>query len=112
MQSVGGIAIGAPFEGDAIWELPVSCDVSGKSEFTVKPTTINSGLGVDGVRVRVVKHEIWLTVVTRPSGNASCPSVKLGGLSHGKYLVMYRGPDGRKQQVGEVTIGLPLVFQR
>ena len=58
VQSVGGIGVDSPrIEGGKGGVLPVACDVSGLREFTVKPTTLNSGLVTRRVACRVDKAE-------------------------------------------------------
>ena len=110
MQSVGGVALGAPVAHRGRWSLPLLCDVSGLKKFTVKPTLLNSGLVLADTKAQVVNRDILVTIETGVvkliSKGTECGEAKLGRIKVGHYTVYYRDPDGARHLVGEVDVGL------
>lgn len=109
VQSVGGITVGTPVRVDRDWVLPINADVSGLKEFTVKPTTMNSGMACRSLKVSIEGSAIFLTIKSGPAAearNAQCPPAFLGQVKDDKYDVFYRGPNEEPARVGEVSIGL------
>ncbi|MFZ9936712.1 MAG: hypothetical protein ACO3JG_06590 [Luteolibacter sp.] len=102
VQSVGGMKVSIKDT-----ELLVECDVSGTKKVTVKPTMVNSALGV-----RKLKHErdgntIRLTLVTSVIGKGITTSPKpidLSGYPDGDYSIEYLDPDGTKHALGKITL--------
>ncbi len=107
MQSLGGISIGTPYRENAIWYLPVSCDVSGRTKVTVQPTMLNSALAAGDVKVDVNGSAVSITVVTRMASHNKSPLCKpaaLGSLREGTYSVSYRDPDGTQHELGRIEL--------
>jgi hypothetical protein len=105
IQSVGGMSVSA--EGQT---LMIDCDVSGLRKVTVKPTMINSGLGVRKVIHKRDENKIQLTVVTSLIGKNTPTTPKPLDLSDypaGSYSVVYRDRDGTEHDLGSVTLSLP-----
>jgi hypothetical protein len=87
--------------------LLVECDVSGLKKVTVKPTTLNSGMGVRELKQKRDGNTIYLTLVTSviEKGITSSPKpVDLSAYPAGEYSVQYLNPDGSKQMVGKITL--------
>jgi hypothetical protein len=116
IQSVGGIAVGSPIKhNDGSWTLPVSCDVSGLTTITKKPTSLNSALVITDTFARVDGNKIHLTVVInsaqRSKKTAHCTAVNLGKMKPGEYIVVYGDsmsfpgePDAVTYKIGTVII--------
>ena len=96
IQGVGGIAIHQPYRSKGNVIIPVDCDVSGLRTITIKPTRVNSGIIVKGVKSVRRNSTIYLqvaTTVARGDGTtAACPSAKLADIPPGKYDVVYGMP--------------------
>ena len=105
VQSVGGLAIDAPVQKNGSWLLPIRCNVSGLETVTVRPSTLNSGLGCS-VSARVEGQSILLTVATRLDSSAACPPVNLGPLAKGRYTVFYSGAPNERVRLQEIEIAL------
>lgn len=108
MQAVGGIKVesNAKKKGRSIY-LPITCDVSGLSAITKKPTTMNSGISVYKIKTKVENNQILVTIILGPIGitNATpmCQSEKLKNFSPGKYDVFYYYA-GKKYFIGNTII--------
>jgi hypothetical protein len=75
--------------------LAVECDVSGLRAITVRPSTINSGIVVNDVRITQRGAELYLVVRTAlPSAGrtAQCEAVPLPEIPAGHYEVFYGSP--------------------
>ena len=97
MQRVGGLAVHAERRHGRDVHLSVRCDVSGLHTITVKPTALNSGLVVEGVRVTRQDRAMYLVVRTalQAEGRSStCGPVDLANVPSGKYTVFYGEPRG------------------
>lgn len=106
IQSVGGLAYGAPVYRNGAWYLPIRCDVSGFEAVTTKPTAVHPTLACT-TAVRVDGRAIVLTVMTRgESGDAfsACAPVRLGNLEKGRYAVIYSGSASERVEIGEAYI--------
>ena len=108
IQSVGGIAVGAPYRsagGDVL--LPLDCDVSGR-KVTVEPTANYSGLTCHEPVVRLQGQSVYITIRTGlPTDaypNARCPDADLGQLPAGRYSVSYSNPDGSEHPLGSIEV--------
>ena len=102
IQSVGGMKVSAKDS-----TLTVECDVSGLKKVTVKPTMINSGIGVRKLKHRRDGNTILLTLTTCVIGKGITTSPKPVDLSNypdGEYSVEYLDPDGARHPIGKVVI--------
>ncbi|HEY1772650.1 MAG TPA: hypothetical protein VGH91_05600 [Gammaproteobacteria bacterium] len=115
MQRVGGITIGTPVRKNPAsslsgpsWSLPVNCDVSGFTKFTVKPTLLNSGLAWADTKVEIEDGQIYITietgVITVAGKSPLCGPADLGSIKDGSYPVFYMSPDGSKHAIGKAEI--------
>lgn len=107
VQSVGGLAIGAPHRDDRKHViLPIRCDVSGTQTITIHPTALYSGLACDLPTVHVRSTNVFITVCTVLPGkrDASCPPADLGKLAGGDYSVLYSSPDGKRVALGSIKV--------
>jgi hypothetical protein len=85
----------------------VSCDVSGLKTITVKPTLVNSGIGVRKLRCSRVGNTIQLSVVTsviEKGMRTDCGSVDLDAYPAGTYSVVYLDPSGTTHPVGDIEL--------
>jgi hypothetical protein len=109
MQSAGGVSVGRAIHQGEVWKLPLYCDVSGLRTFTIKPTSMNSGLTWENAQVRIERQEIQLTVRTGlargQARSSACGTANLGRIARGTYNVVYRDPGGAKHAITVVTIG-------
>ena len=84
MHSVGGIALGKPVFESGAWKLPLLCDVSGLKNFTIKPTTLNSGLVFVDTKTNVLDHDILITIETGLANfggkSTACDAANLGNI--------------------------------
>lgn len=102
IQSVGGMKVSAKDS-----TLTVECDVSGLKKVTVKPTLINSGIGVRKLKHKRDGNTILLTLFTCVIGKGITTSPKPVDLSDypdGAYSVAYLDPDGARHPVGKVFL--------
>ena len=110
IQGVGGIKIGEPKQENNKWLLPVYCNVTGITEYTIKPTMLNSGLVWADTEVHIKKNTIYISIETSLTGFGSksslCGAANLGSVKTGKYKVMYLSPDKTENYLGDVSIGL------
>jgi hypothetical protein len=116
IQSAGGITVTAPIRhNDGSWKLPVSCDISGLTTITRKPTSLNSALVVTDTSARVDGNKIHLIVVInsalRSKKTSHCTAVNLGHMKPGEYIVVYGDsmsfpgkPEAVTHQIGTVRI--------
>ena len=107
VQSVGGISIGDPTQGNDEWLLPVRADVSGLREISTKPTVMLSGVACRAVEAKVEGTSIFIVVTTTIAGEgrtAQCPPAALGHPRAGMYAVIYRGPDETPTHLRDVHI--------
>lgn len=102
IQSVGGMS--ATMKDST---LIVDCDVSGMKTVTVKPTMINSGMGVRELKHKRDGNTILLTLVTCVIGKdvkTTPKPVDLSDYPAGEYSIQYLDPDGTRHAVGKVTL--------
>lgn len=109
IQSVGGIRLGAlEKKAEDSWVLPVVCDVSGLTEVTQKPTTMNSGLVVTRMLYHVIGNEIYISVaLSLPLNTRSthrCTEITLNGIKSGDYKILYGEPNKAARELGVVTL--------
>jgi hypothetical protein len=108
MEDVSGVAIGQPIRNpQGSVYLPVRCDVSGLTEITKKPTTINSALSVKSIKTKVEKQAIYISVksgLVSKDETCMCSGVELGDIPAGKYEVYYYGPDRERHPLGIATV--------
>jgi len=108
MEAVGGVAIGAPLrnpQGSVF--LPVRCDVSGLTEITKKPTTINSALSVKNIDKKMEDKNIIISVKTglaSKNETCNCTDADLGDIPAGNYEVFYQGSDREMHPLGSVIV--------
>lgn len=105
LQAAGGIKIGKVKQsGDEVF-LPVMCDVSGLSEITCPPKTLNSALGIKKTEAKIMSDKIFILVYTQTiteKNNNLCKPVDLKHVRAGKYKVYYY--DGKSYFLGDITI--------
>ena len=102
VQSVGGMKVSMKDT-----TLVVDCDVSGTKKVTVKPTMVNSALGVRELKHKRDGNTISLTLVTSVIGKGISTSPKpidLAAYPDGEYSIEYLDPDGTKHGLGKVTL--------
>ena len=102
IQSVGGMKVSA--DGA---KLNVECDVSGTKTTTIKPTMINSGIGVRKLKHKRDGNTIQLTLVTsvlEKGMKTSCSPLDLSAYPDGEYTVEYLDPDGKTHPLGKVVL--------
>ncbi|WP_028104305.1 hypothetical protein [Pseudoduganella violaceinigra] len=107
IQSVGGLAAGAPVLTQDGVVLPIRADVSGLQSITTKPTILNSAEICQSVRSTVAENSIYLTIATgfaRRNRSSQCPAAILGKVRPGRYTLFYRGPDGAALRLSEIVI--------
>ncbi|PQJ28161.1 hypothetical protein [Rubritalea profundi] len=102
IQSVGGMKVSLEEK-----TLNVECYVSGLKKVTIKPTMINSAMGVRRIKHKRDGKTIYLTLVTSVIEKAmtqSCKQLDLSAYPAGEYSVQYRDPDGTKHPLGKITL--------
>lgn len=108
IQSVGGLAVGEPQkQAEGVWHLPITCDVSGLKQVTIKPTMINSALAVRETCqvVRGQTIQLWLkTCIVDSRHSPAAPDVLLKHIPPGRYQVHYRNRDGSTVTLREIEI--------
>lgn len=109
VQSVGGIAVGAPQRGaNGQVFLPVNCDVSGLRAVTTDPSAINSGIVCEAPAVVVHGRSVFIAVVTSlPSekfGSSRCPNANVGALAPGQYAVFYGSAKDVSHPLGSIEV--------
>jgi len=106
IEKVGGLTIEGQ-DKNPDW-LIVRGDVSGLSEFSHKPTLVNSALTVKEVGIKIVKSKIRIFVITTvtsenyPSSEIS--GVNIAGVAKGTYQVEYLNPDKSTIYLSDVEI--------
>lgn len=108
MEAVGGVTIGAPSRNpQGSVYLPVRCDVSGLTEITKKPTTINSALSVKSIDKKIEYEKIIISVKTglvSKNETSICTVADLGDIPAGNYEVFYQGSDREMHPLGSVIV--------
>lgn len=102
IQSVGGMKVSLKEN-----MLTVDCDVSGLKKVTVKPTMINSAMGVRKLKHKRVGKTIQLSLVTSvlEKGMTTSPKpIDLSAYPAGDYSVEYLDPDGATHPLGKITL--------
>jgi hypothetical protein len=102
IQSVGGMKVSAKDS-----TLTVECDVSGLKTVTVKPTLINSGIGVRKLKHKRDGNTILLTLSTCVIGKGITTSPKpvdLSACPEGEYSVEYLDPNRARHPIGKIAI--------
>lgn len=106
IESVGGLNIGAQ-DKNPNW-LNIRGDVSGLTEYSTKPTLLNSGLAVKEVNKKIVDSRIQIyvvtTVISKKYSQTKIYGVNITGVKKGKYLIQYLNPDGSTVDLKEVEI--------
>jgi hypothetical protein len=105
IQSVGGMTVASHEQS-----LIINCDVSGTRKVTVKPTLINSGIGVRKIIHKRDGNKIQLTLVTSVIGKDTKTNPKPLNLSRypaGTYQVVYLDGDGKEHDLGSVKLTSP-----
>lgn len=103
IQSVGGMKISLKGES-----LEIDCDVSGLKKVTVKPVTINSGMGVRKLKHKRVGKTIQLRLVTsvlEKGMKTSCKPVDLSAYPAGEYSVQYLDSNRTAHDLGKIVVG-------
>lgn len=108
VKQVGGLTVGQLRRlGDGSSELPVTFDISGLKEISVKPTSLNSMMVVKKIWFKRKGYEIHISLVsTYPHGSFSSSTpgaINLGKLPIGDYRVIYDSPKGYSE-LGTVTL--------
>jgi hypothetical protein len=107
VQSVGGIAIDPVIRMNGKPMLPVTCDVSGTTIVTCRPTMMNSGIVIRKFEVKHTGRDITIRVVTSllEGTKASRKNhVDLSGIKKGVYQVYYETPGDPEKRLGVVEI--------
>lgn len=107
MEAVGGVAIGQPSRKPQSVYLPVRCDVSGLTEITKKPTSINSALSVKSIKTKIEEQKIYVSVKTglvSQNETCVCSGVDLGNIPAANYEVIYYGSDREEHSLGSVIV--------
>jgi len=107
MEAVGGVAIGQPSRKPQSVYLPVRCDVSGLSEITKKPTTINSTLSVKSIKTKIDEQKIYISIKTglvSKDETCMCSDIDLGDIPAGNYEVIYYGSGREQHSLGSVIV--------
>jgi hypothetical protein len=107
MEAVGGVAIGQPSRKPQSMYLSVRCDVSGLTEITKKPTTINSAISVKSIKTKIEEQKIYISVRTglvSKNETCMCSGVDLGDIPAGNYEVIYYGSDREQHSLGSVVV--------
>lgn len=102
IQSVGGMKISLTGR-----LLEVDCDVSGMRNVTIKPTLINSGIGVRQLKHKQVGGIIQITLITsviEKGMTSSCKPLDLSDYPAGKYSIEYLNRDGTTQPLGKIDL--------
>ena len=102
VQSVGGMRVSLKDSS-----LVVECDVSGTKQVTVKPTMVNSAMGVRELKHKRDGNTIYLTLVTSviEKGITTSPKpVDLSAYAAGEYSVQYLDQNGAKHMIGKITL--------
>jgi hypothetical protein len=110
VQSVGGMALGTPYQTPEGVKLPVRVDVTGSRTITTPPTALNSGLAIKEIRVRRNGSNVRLELLTAVAGKGSSSSsrdVLLGNLEPGRYAIQYAEPNGGTVALGEIRVAPP-----
>jgi hypothetical protein len=110
VQSVGGMALGAPTQTTEGVMLPVRVDVTGSKTITTPPTALHSGLAIKEIRVRRDGNNVRLELLTTAAGKGSSASsrdVRLGNLEPGRYTIQYAEPNGGTVDLGEIQVPPP-----
>jgi hypothetical protein len=104
IEDLGGLSIGSVKHlDDGRLQIQVLCNVAGVDSITVRPRTMNSGLGVTRV-VAVVEDDLLLiTVFAGPGASAQCTDVTVR--YSGRFLrTAYRNPDRSQHDFGSVIM--------
>lgn len=106
IESVGGLTIGGQ-DKNPNW-LNIRGDVTGLTEYSTKPTLLNSGLAVKKVYKKVVDSRIQIyvvtTVISKKYSETKIYGVNIAGIKKGKYLIQYLNSDGSTVDLKEVEI--------
>jgi len=107
IKSVGGIKIDDPFMTNDGWYLPIKCDISGTTEITNKPTTLNSALECSKIKYSKSDSAIYVTIykglIGAKSNDCRCRAVNIGKLKASKYKVYYKF-DNENHLIGDFDI--------
>ncbi len=108
IQKSGGIRVAQPVVRDGERLLPVTYDISGLSEVTRKPTSINSGLVVSKVEAVHVRDVIVIRVIRQVADKAKQAGpdhfAKITQIESGTYAVFYGNAGNEETYLGEVRI--------
>jgi hypothetical protein len=107
IQSAGGIDIDPVIHEAGKSLLPVTCDVSGLSIVTCRPTTMNSGLVLRKFEVKAVGKAITIRAVTSvPEGERVSKTnyIDLSRIKPGAYDVYYETAGDPQKRLGAIEI--------
>lgn len=107
IQSVGGIAIDPVTQRAGKPMLPVTCDVSGLTAVTCRPTTMNSGLVLRTFDVKHAGKDITIRAVTSvPEGKTVSQTnyIDLSKIRPGTYDVYYETAGDSGKRLGTIEI--------
>ena len=102
IQEVGGMKVSTKGH-----RLLVECDVSGLKTVTIKPTLMNSAMGVRGIKCSRVASILQLSVVTsvlEKGMSSECGTLDLSAHPPGSYSVVYLDPNGTTHPVGMIVL--------
>ena len=102
IQSVGGMRVKLDNR-----RLEIDCDVSGTKTVTVKPSLINSGIGVRKVKSSRAGKTLRLTVVTcvmERGMKSECGQLDLSAYPAGSYDVVYLDPGGGTHPLAAIRL--------
>jgi len=102
IESVGGMKVALVDK-----TLAVECDVSGLKTITVKPTMVNSGMGVRQLKYSRSKNSIRISLITsvlEKGMKTRTGSIDLANYPPGTYSVVYLNPDGTTHPLSVVTL--------
>ena len=102
IQSVGGMT--AVLQKD---QLVVTCDVSGTQTVTIKPTMINSAMGVRKLKCSRKGNTLQLTLITsvlEKGKKTTCDPIDVSTYPPGTYSVVYRDPDGTTHTLNTIDL--------
>ncbi|MCW9015209.1 MAG: hypothetical protein OQL06_15690 [Gammaproteobacteria bacterium] len=107
VQSVGGLKVGQPYTEQNIHYLPITVDVSGLQEITIKPTMLNSALMCSRTGHLVKGNEVYISIYTssiNDTANKNCSSIPLINIEEGNYTVYYNTESSEMHKLGTITI--------
>lgn len=98
IQKTGGISVSSPFKDQhGVWNLPLSYDVTGRTNNGVTPEEVNSMKALGSPSMKLNKSSVYFYFVAVPQDeNGSKPTtisnMKLGNINDGTYDLYYKCP--------------------